>query len=144
MDADGQHNPGDIAALVEPVMQGDCDVVIGSAPARGSKLRRLAWRLMRLTSGLRCDDLTSGFRVLNRRAICSLAGPRASYLDYQDVGVLLLLEQAGMEMLEVPVTMPARVNGKSRIFSSWLAVASYMAHTLVLGTFKRRRPWSTG
>jgi glycosyltransferase involved in cell wall biosynthesis len=144
MDADGQHNPGDIAALVEPVMQGDCDVVIGSAPARGSKLRRLAWRLMRLTSGLRCNDLTSGFRVLNRRAIRSLAGPRASYLDYQDVGVLLLLEQAGMKMLEVPVTMPARVNGKSRIFSSWLAVASYMAHTLVLGTFKRRRPWSTG
>ena len=90
---------------------------------------------MRLTSGLSCNDLTSGFRVLNKRAIRSLAGPRASYLDYQDVGVLLLLEQAGMKMLEVPVTMPARVNGKSRIFSSWLAVASYMAHTLVLGTF---------
>lgn len=144
MDADGQHNPSDIASLVQPVMQGDCDVAIGSAPARGSKLRRLAWRLMRLTSGLRCDDLTSGFRVLNHRAIHALAGPRASYLDYQDVGVLLLLEQAGMKILEVPVTMPARVNGKSRIFSSWLAVASYMAHTLVLGTFKRRRPWSAG
>ena len=56
MDADGQHNPSDIASLVQPVMQGDCDVAIGSAPARGSKLRRLAWRLMRLTSGLRCDD----------------------------------------------------------------------------------------
>ena len=28
MDADGQHNPSDIAALVQPVMQGDCDVVI--------------------------------------------------------------------------------------------------------------------
>ena len=33
-------------------------------------------------------------------------------------------------MLEVG--LPARVNGKSRIFSSWLAVASYMAHTPVL------------
>ena len=79
------HDPRDIAALVEPLMQGDCDV-IGSASR--IKTRRLAWRLMRLTSGLRCDDLTSGFRVLNRRAIHSLAGPRASYLDYQDVGVL--------------------------------------------------------
>jgi len=105
-------------------------------------LRRFAWRLMRLTSGLNCGDLTSGFRVLNNRAINLLAGARASYLDYQDVGVLLMLEQAGLRIIEVPVVMPPRANGKSRIFSSWLVVASYMAHTLVLGTIKRRRPWN--
>ena len=142
MDADGQHNPRDIRALIKPVMDGECDVVIGSAPERGSTLRRLAWRMMRLTSGLECRDLTSGFRVLNQPALSLLAGPRASYLDYQDVGVLLMLEQAGMRILEVPVVMPPRENGKSRIFSSWFAVASYMAHTLVLGTVKRSRPWS--
>jgi len=142
MDADGQHDPKNIAALVKPVLRDECDVVIGSAPQRGSVLRRFAWRLMRLTSGLNCGDLTSGFRVLNNRAINLLAGARASYLDYQDVGVLLLLEQAGLRIIEVPVVMPPRANGKSRIFSSWLVVASYMAHTLVLGTIKRRRPWN--
>ena len=142
MDADGQHNPRDITALINPIINGEYDVVIGSAPERGSTLRRLAWRMMRLTSGLRCRDLTSGFRVLNQRALSLLAGARASYLDYQDVGVLLMLEQAGLRILEVPVVMPPRENGKSRIFSSWLAVASYMAHTLVLGTIKRSRPWS--
>ncbi|MAB86847.1 MAG: glycosyl transferase [Rhodobacteraceae bacterium] len=142
MDADGQHNPKNIAALIQPVIAGECDVVIGSAPERGSNLRRLAWRMMRITSGLTCQDLTSGFRVLNNRALALLSKPRASHLDYQDVGVLLMLEQAGMRMQEVPVVMPPRANGKSRIFNSWLAVASYMAHTLILGAIKRRRPWN--
>lgn len=139
MDADGQHNPYDISTLIKPIINDECDVVIGSAPERGSKLRRLAWRMMRLTSGLKCRDLTSGFRVLNQQALSLLAGPRASHLDYQDVGVLLMLEQAGMRILELPVVMPPRANGKSRIFNSWLVVASYMAHTLVLGTIKRSR-----
>lgn len=143
MDADGQHDPEDITALAEPVMRGECDVVIGSATARGSRLRRWAWRLMRLTSGLQCEDLTSGFRVMNRKALAVLAGPRASYLDYQDVGVLLLLEREGLSLLEVPVAMPPRSDGKSRIFSSWLAVMHYMIHTLLLGASKRKRPWSS-
>jgi len=142
MDADGQHNPDDIVTLIKPIINGECDVVIGSSLERGSKARRLAWRMMRLTSGLQIQDLTSGFRVLNHQAISLLAKPRATTLDYQDVGVLLMLKQAGMRMAEVPVVMSPRANGKSRIFSSWLAVAFYMAHTLLLGTLKRSRPWN--
>ena len=141
MDADGQHNPGDIAALLDPVIAGHCDVVIGSAVERGSILRKFAWRLMRITSGLDCQDLTSGFRVLNAKAIHLLASPPASCFDYQDVGVLMTLDQASMRIKEIPVTMTPRANGKSRVFSSWFKVAAYMAQTLVLGTAKRRRPW---
>ncbi len=141
MDADGQHDPGDIAALLDPVIAGDCDAVIGSAVERGSILRKIAWQLMRITSGLACQDITSGFRVLNARAIHLLASPPANCFDYQDVGVLLMLDQAGMRIKEIPVTMTPRANGKSRVFSSWLKVATYMAQTLVLGTAKRRRPW---
>ena len=140
MDADGQHDPRDIAGLLKPVIAGDCDVVIGSAVERGSILRKFAWRLMRMTSGLSCQDLTSGFRVLNARAIHLLASPPASCFDYQDVGVLLMLDQAGMRITEIPVTMTPRANGKSRVFSSWLRVVAYMAQTLVLGTVKRGRP----
>ena len=141
MDADGQHDPGDIAALLDPVIAGHCDVVIGSAVERGSILRKIAWRLMRITSGLACQDLTSGFRVLNARAIRLLASPPASCFDYQDVGVLMMLDQAGMRIKEIPVTMTPRANGQSRVFSSWFKVATYMAQTLVLGAVKRRRPW---
>ena len=140
MDADGQHDPKHIPAVIRPILERKCDVVIGSSPQRGSSLRRLAWKLMRFTSGLRCEDLTSGFRALNSEALSLLSGTRASHLDYQDVGVLLMLERAGLTINEVPVDMPPRRNGKSRIFSSWLAVASYMAQTLILGAFKRQRP----
>ena len=141
MDADGQHNPEDIPALLAPLIAGECDVSIGSAPDRGSLPRRLAWRLMRLTSGLRCADLTSGFRALNAPAIELLASRSASSLVYQDVGVLLMLERAGLNVVDVPVAMPQRVDGKSRIFDTWLAVAHYMTHTLLLSAAKRKRPW---
>ena len=141
MDADGQHHPSNIPALMRPVLAGECDVAIGSSPQRGSGLRKFAWRLMRLTSGLKCTDITSGFRALNADAISLLAGKEASGLDYQDVGVLLLMEREGLRIAEVPVEMPPRVDGHSRIFSSWFVVFSYMAQTLILGLFKRRVPW---
>ena len=140
MDADGQHNPYDIRHLLAPIEQGEADVVIGSCPERGSRLRHLAWWLMRLTSGLRFEDLTSGYRALNHRAIALMAGTSASHLQYQDVGVLLMFERARLRVKEIPVLMPNRINGKSRIFSSWLAVTYYMTQTLVLGASKRRRP----
>jgi len=95
---------------------------------------------MRLTSGLRCDDLTSGYRALNHRAIALMAGPSANHLEYQDVGVLLMFERAHLRVTEISVQMPNRMDGKSRIFSSWLAVTYYMAQTLILGASKRRRP----
>ncbi|MDG2461713.1 MAG: glycosyltransferase family 2 protein [Luminiphilus sp.] len=140
MDADGQHGPDDIKQLMEPIISGSADVVIGSCPERGSRLRHVAWWLMRLTSGLRCKDLTSGYRALNDKAIALMAGPSANHLEYQDVGVLLMFERARLRIVESPVHMPRRADGKSRIFSSWLAVTYYMAQTLVLGASKRRRP----
>ena len=138
MDSDGQHSPSDLVKLIEPVQNNSADVVVGACPERGSSLRRFAWMLMRLTSGLKNRDLTSGYRVLNRAAIELLASPAASQLEYQDVGALLMLDQAGLRVKEVDVVMPARANGKSRIFRSWGAVAYYMAQTLMLGFVKRR------
>ena len=139
MDSDGQHQASDIPALLDQLVTKNADIVIGACPERGSSLRKLAWGLMRFTSGLECRDMTSGFRVLNRNAIQLLASAKASQLDFQDVGVLLILEQAGCRMVEHPVTMPPRTNGKSRIFRSWSAVIFYMLQTLLLGAAKRRR-----
>ena len=121
MDADGQHHPSNIPALMRPVLAGECDVAIGSSPQRVGA-EKFAWRLMRLTSGLKCTDITSGFRALNADAISLLAGKEASGLDYQDVGVLLLMEREGLRIVEAPVEMPPRVDGHSRIFSSWFVV----------------------
>ena len=94
--------------------------------------------LMRLTSGLKNGDLSSGYRALNRAAIELLASPAASQLGYQDVGALLMLDQAGLSLKEVDVDMSAHTKGKSRIFSSWGAITYQVAQTLILGLVKRR------
>lgn len=138
LDADGQHEPDALPGLLEPVIKGDTDVAIGTCPERVSRLRLFAWLMMKTTSGLRMEDITSGFRVYNRRALTELADARATLLDFQDVGVLLRLQSAGLKLLDVPVQMQDRCEGSSRIFHSWLVVGRYMLQTLVLGLSKRQ------
>jgi glycosyltransferase involved in cell wall biosynthesis len=137
MDADGQHDPGYIDALLGPVMRREADVVIGACTERGSRSRRLAWRMLAATSGLRFEDLTSGFRAYGPHALRALCNWRATFLDYQDIGVLSLLHVRGFSITDLKVPMKPRTHGHSRVFSSWLIVAHYMCHTLLLGTAKR-------
>ncbi len=130
MDADGQHEVGEISALLAAGMTSD--LVIGAFPQRASRLRRIAWDWFRFMTGLGVTDLTSGFRAYSSQALRVLATGEATLFDYQDVGTLLLLRRAGLRIQEVPVVMNERTNGKSRIFNSWLSVARYMAVTTLL------------
>lgn len=130
LDADGQHEPGYIGAMRSAAHTSD--VVIGAYPERGSTARRIAWRYFRWITGFRIEDLTSGFRCYNRAACEVLASEEATLLDYQDLGVLLLLRAAGLRIVEVPVEMYPRVGGPSRIFSSWGRVARYMLESTLL------------
>jgi len=132
LDGDGQHDPASIPRLLAEFDRSGADVVIGTFPQRLSRGRRLAWSWFRALTGLKIEDLTSGFRVYGRRAIDVLASQEATLLDYQDVGVLLLLQKYGMQIRELPVTMFPRRNGKSKVFASWLLVARYMVQTTVL------------
>ena len=137
LDADGQHNPASLTALLDPVLKGEVDVVIGSCPERASALRRIAWIMLRLCSGLTLNDITSGYRAYNKKALKVLSGWQASLLEYQDIGVILLLQSRGMTLLAVHTEMQERVSGPSRIFSSWSRVAYYMLGMLLLGASKR-------
>jgi glycosyltransferase involved in cell wall biosynthesis len=130
MDADGQHEVQDIPRLLAGAV--NADIVIGAHPDRASRLRHVAWRWFRILAGFELRDITSGFRYYNRQAIEILAAKEATLLDYQDVGVLLLLRRAGLQIVEVPVSMNARQVGRSRIFYSWFSVARYMISTTLL------------
>ena len=134
MDADGQHEVDELQTLLAASSQsgGPADVVIGAHPARASKLRHVAWTWFRWLTGLDVTDLTSGFRCYRARALPILASDEATLLDYQDLGTLLLLRHAGLNVIEVPVRMNPRVDGISRIFNSWLSVTRYMAVTTLL------------
>jgi hypothetical protein len=114
--------------------------VIAACPSRGSFARHLAWGYFRLLTGFDIDDLTSGFRYYNARACRLLASEEATLLDYQDIGVLLLLRRSGLRVAEMQVPMNPRTTGKSRVFFSWWSVALYMAETSLLCLARWGRP----
>lgn len=132
LDADGQHEPEEIGALLQPLANDAADVVIGAFPERASRARRFAWAYFRGLTGLELEDITSGFRAYNHAAITVLASRAASLLDYQDVGVLLILRRQGLRIVEAPVTMQPRAAGASRVFRSWWVVGKYMLQTSLL------------
>ncbi|MAD02229.1 MAG: glycosyl transferase [Pseudoalteromonas sp.] len=141
-DADGQHLVKSLSKLISCQKNDDVDVVIGSCTERGSVLRHVAWGMFRFLSGVEVKDLTSGLRLYNHKAIQVLASEQASLIEYQDVGVLLLLRKAGITKSEVKVQMEKRKVGGSRIFHSWGAVTYYMAYTTVLCLSKIAKTYS--
>ena len=79
-DADGQHDPADIPALVGPVLSGACDLALGSRFLGRSigmpPMRRLLLRLARLftlaLSRVRVTDPHNGLRAFSRGAATDL------------------------------------------------------------------------
>jgi len=132
LDADGQHHPESLPAMLAALEQDGVDVVIGTYTQRLSMAKRVAWWYFRLLTGLPVQDFTSGLRAYSRRAARALASREASLLDYQDMGVLMLLYQKGFHLRELPTVMSPRKSGMSRVFASWFVVARYMLHTTVL------------
>ncbi|MFW6341121.1 MAG: glycosyltransferase family 2 protein [Wenzhouxiangella sp.] len=140
LDGDGQHDPDDIPQLLQHLDSAEPspNVLIASCTDRGNRRRRIAWRVLRLLSGLKVADLTSGFRVYDRAAMEYLADAECTLLEYQDIGVLLHLHRRGLRLEEVPVSMRPRCHGQSRIFSSWRIVGHYLVYSALLSITRRR------
>ena len=146
-DADGQHGAQDIKMLLRELDGAKADVIVGCCIERGSRLRHVAWSMFRTMSRISLDDLTSGFRAYSGKSVKVLASPMASLIDYQDMGILLLLRDCGLAVAECEVSMcPRRDGGKSRIFSSWFRVGEYMLLTIITILVKpgcrRRTRWN--
>lgn len=144
LDADGQHQPELLPLLVEALGRCDVNVMIGTCEERLSRAKRVAWWYLRILTRLDLRDFTSGLRLYDARAMRLLAGASASLLDYQDVGVLMLLARNGLRVAETPTPMLPRRVGQSRVFASWLVVARYMLHTTILCVARAHRTSSSG
>lgn len=77
MDGDGQHDPADIPRLLEKAGEG-YDLVVGARAGRESQASLARWsantfynRFASWMVNRRIDDLTSGFRLVNRRKFLS-------------------------------------------------------------------------
>ncbi|MDZ7839276.1 MAG: glycosyltransferase [Gammaproteobacteria bacterium] len=141
MDADGQHPASAVKAVSAPVVSGETDLAIGVCPERASRARHVAWSVFRSMTGLNIQDVTSGMRAYNERAMRVLTSREAAMLSYQDVGVLLMLREAGLQATEVRIEMQDRLNGHSRVYDSWWTVARYLTETFVLSAGKWRPSW---
>mgnify|MGYP001097765783 CR=1 FL=1 len=135
MDADGQHEVRDISTLIDKYLA-DADVVIGNCTERGSFGRHIAWSFFKYLNRLKVSDITSGFRLYNREAMSALISRQATMLEYQCVGILIMLRNMKLNIVEVAVPMNERTSGISRIFYSWKAVIYYLLYSGLLSVTK--------
>ena len=131
-DGDGQHRPEFIGPMKEKMEQG-FDIVIGSRFIYGKKgwsMRMVGSRLIgaaiRLTTGARITDPTSGMRLFDRRMIEEFAlnlnyGPEPDTVSF-------LIKQ-GAQVAEVPVTIDERLEGESYLRP--LTAVHYMTRMLL-------------
>lgn len=119
VDADGQHNPRDIAAVLDGLESADISIGarfadVGDYAARGPRwwaMRMLATVLSRI-AGTRLTDVTSGFRAANARAIDQyVVYYPAEYLG-DTVDSLVNALHAGLTVVQVPVAMRPRAAGR--------------------------------
>ena len=122
VDADGQHDPRELAALIAPVLAGEADFAVGSRFAgagtyRAPVGRRLGMRLFAGTisriTGQRVTDTTSGFRAAGPRAIELFADDYPH--DYPEVETTVMVVRERLRLVEVPVRMRERAAGRSSI-----------------------------
>ena len=131
-DADGQHRPEYIESMLEKLSEG-YDIVIGSrfvTKRKEKTLRMLGARILtvviKLTTGKRISDPTSGMRMFNRSMIKEFAvnvnyGPEPDTISY--------LLRNGASIAEVQVEMDERTKGTS--YFNWSQSVMYMFRMLV-------------
>lgn len=131
VDADGQHDISYLQNIIQPIIEQKADLVIGSCfidktakNQRASKIRRFGVYFLsntiKLFSGKRIYDPTSGFRAANRKVIERFANDYP--LEYPEpISNYELLKSRRYRIKEVAVKMNKRTAGRSSIHS-WKSI----------------------
>ena len=143
LDGDGQHDPGYVEQMLEVIEQQGADIIIGSrfvTEKKNHSARMVGSRLIsnciKLTTGKRITDPTSGMRMYNRRIIRVIAnglnyGPEPDTIAY--------LIRCGARVKEIQVTMRERMAGKSYLnVSRSIGYMAMMCSSILLIQWFRR------
>jgi len=145
IDGDGQHNAEFLPSLIKPIVEKKCNLVIGSrylsdGGFKSSFPRRLGMRffcgLVRLFTGKKVTDPTSGFRASDRKVIELFSEEYPS--DYPEVEALISAHKQGLSFQEVETIMRHRQGGTSSI--GVLSALYYMVKvslSISIGFFRR-------
>jgi len=119
MDADGQHDPAQLPALVAPILEDRADFVVGSrrlgeyeadSAARDAGIT-VYTRLLNALGGTDISDIANGFRAIRASRLPALAFTEEQFHNPE---LLLGAARAGFRMAEVPVTIRRRAAGSSK------------------------------
>jgi glycosyltransferase involved in cell wall biosynthesis len=122
LDADGQHLPGEMPAVLAPVLAGEADIVVGSryvrpgngptnghGPGNGHTVPRHRvlghWVFTKLTnvaSGVAVSDSQSGFRAMGWRALHALNFSSDGFSVESEMQ--FLARELGLRVVEVPIS----------------------------------------
>ncbi|MBW2529362.1 MAG: glycosyltransferase family 2 protein [Deltaproteobacteria bacterium] len=119
MDGDGQHNPSELPPLVEPILEDQADVVIGSrllgTAESASRMRAVGvhvfnWLINALMS-TKISDCSSGFRAIRTSTLARL---QLTQEQYHTAELIIDAAKRGFRLLDAPITISRRHSGKSR------------------------------
>ena len=119
-DADGQHRADEIKKLIEPIVSGGYDVVLGSrfigslnqVPMAKKALLKIATALTGFYTGLKITDTHNGLRAFSRKAAEKINITQSGMAHASEI-----LEQIGKHRLkycEVPVTVVYTAYSKNK------------------------------
>lgn len=124
LDGDGQHCASEIGKIMQPILDGKADAVIGSRfivkeGFQSTFFRRMGIRFLSSMiwscTGKKIYDVTSGFRAVNRRFIEIFSMEYAQ--DYPEPEAIVTVSKYNGRICEIPVVMRERRSGKSSIQS---------------------------
>lgn len=131
-DGDNQYAGQDVGKLVEPILAGQADIVVGdrgvAAHAEFSPLKRILQRVgswvVQRAAGVPIPDATSGFRALSREAALRLTVlSRYTYT----LETLIQAGQRGMKVAFVPI----RTNSKTRQSRLIKSIPSFLMLSII-------------
>ena len=149
IDGDGQHDTEYLQKVIQPIIDGEKDIVIGSRflekeGFQSSVLRRAGITflsmLIRMCCGVKVYDVTSGFRAVNREYIKLYAEDYP--VDYPEPEAIVMAALNGAAIGEVPVIMRERESGESSISAArsvYYMIKVSLAVILCRFTHKKRK-----
>jgi len=146
IDADGQHRCEYILDIYQYSLKNHSDITIGSRYISPSKdkhsLRMIGNKLIslciRLTTGKKIYDCTSGMRLYNRRMIQLFAKNNNLYPEPDTIAYLI---RCGAKVNEYPVVMDERMHGSSylNIWKSIRYMFEICTSVLIMQWFRRKK-----
>lgn len=149
LDADGSHDPADIPRLLQPLLDDQADMVIGSRVEGGSDellnlhhvFRRVGSWIIRTSVnrrfGVRLTDIQNGFRAARLAVLRDLDLREDIFTIEQEMTIKAL--RRGYRVINVPAREYERKHGRSRISvprHGWRFVVSWLKYTY----FQHDRP----